>query len=68
MMIINNNNLRAISFNRYQLKLFIPARSTVLDNPEDYIHEEKTWYRCPEHEQANAIGLKYDIWYVLCNI
>lgn len=54
--------LEAISFNRYQLKLFVPARSTVLKDSTDYIKEEKTWYKCPEHNQEKAIGLKYDIW------
>ncbi len=49
-------------FLKEQLKLFIPMRSTVLEDDEDYLFEEKTWYRCPEHDLFKKIGLKYDIW------
>ena len=45
-----------------QLKLFMPARSCVLESPDHYLKEESTWYKCPEMEEYQAIGLKYDIW------
>lgn len=64
----------ALSFNRHQLKLFVPALSSRLSDSTYYVDEERTWYRCPEHDEHQAIGLKYDIWsagwtlYNLCSL
>ena len=51
-----------ISFKRDRLRLFIPARSTILNSNDQLLKEKMTWYRCPEHEKSQEIGLKYDIW------
>lgn len=61
-------------FLKEQLKLFVPSRSTVLEDDEETVFEESTWYKCPEHMRYKKIGLKYDIWslgwllYHLCSL
>jgi hypothetical protein len=59
----NLKNKRAISFKKDKLKLFVPARSCILDSKDHYLKENSTWLKCPEMEDFQAIGLKYDIWY-----
>lgn len=54
----------SMSFKKDKLKLFMPATSIILSQPDRYVNVENTWYRCPEHVQAQKIGLKYDIWYI----
>lgn len=54
----------AISFKKRQLKLFIPAKSTILDNKTDSVVVEQTWFRYPQHEVNKTIDLSYDIWSV----
>jgi len=59
---------RAISFKQNQLKLFVPAKSVVLESEDHALIEDVTWYKCPENhgitEEQRAIGLSYDIWSV----
>lgn len=52
----------AISFKKDKLKLFVPARSCILESKDHYLKEKSTWLKCPEMEDFQAIGLKYDIW------
>lgn len=65
---------QTMSFEGTQLKLFIPSRSIVLQQPDEKIDVGRTWYRCPENEKNNVVDTKYDIWsigwtlYNLCSL
>jgi serine/threonine protein kinase len=51
-----------MSFKKDRLKLFIPARSEILDHADGQVEVNKTWYKCPEHDFNKKISLKYDVW------
>ena len=55
--------IRAISFKKSQLKLFIPDKSEILSDINESVQVSKTWFRYPSHETDKKIDLRYDLWY-----